>query len=328
MLKKELQRRYAQIDSGNDKEKELYLRNLEKSLYNYIRVGVENKQLEDLSQLEEEFQEKYENMFRMRNIVKDAFEDLNTADRFLHYQRKYLLEQREKSSDEYSVQVFTDYLAEEFCGLIQDKLEKVIKDVAYLSHMNMLYNLYEREKEQQNVEKTYEQAAARFDKLSDIIEGLSRNRRMSFETICTEFHIPEEELDKLLIRENQYFNIRQKANSIQVSLSPSGRKYNRYIISSKEGYSKEYVEQLLSKNCRRIVDNLEHSWDRGVEYELRLEGVSPDGERVLQYKYHNIVQKLLSEKEETYRRYRIEDEEGGAYKNERIIYKREVWSGC
>lgn len=38
MKRKELLRKYDQIEKYNDREKEVYLRDLENSVYNYIRV--------------------------------------------------------------------------------------------------------------------------------------------------------------------------------------------------------------------------------------------------------------------------------------------------
>ena len=91
MKRKELLRKYDQIEKYNDREKEVYLRDLENSVYNYIRVGVENKQLEELNNLEEEFQERSEQMFEMRELTKEALEELKLADIVSSYEHNLLL---------------------------------------------------------------------------------------------------------------------------------------------------------------------------------------------------------------------------------------------
>lgn len=329
MKRKELLRKYDQIEKYNDREKEVYLRDLENSVYNYIRIGVENKQLEDLSNLEEEFQERYEQMFEMHELTKEALEDLKLTDIVSSYEYNFLLKKTKESTEETCrdsrsfIEEFVEDIKRELEELLMDKWHKVIKDVAYLSHMSMLYNLYEKQRNQQRIEKAYDIMTARFGNLPDIANCINQNRRMSFTSICNVVDISEDELDELLTQANEYFNVRQKGKEVQISLSPSGRKYNRYIISGKEKYSEEKMEQLLYKNCDRMMDSLEYSLNRGIELEITLEGISYDRERVLKCKYHNTVQKILSKREETYNRsgYCINIGREGVHENEELIYK-------
>ena len=329
MKRKELLRKYDQIETYNDREKEVYLRDLENSVYNYIRVGVENKQLEELNNLEEEFQERYEQMFEMRELTKEALEELKLADIVSSYEHNLLLKRTKESVEEARrdsrsfIEEFVEDIKRELEELLMDKWHKVIKDVAYLSHMSMLYNLYEKQRNQQRIEKAYDIVTARFSNLPDIANCINQNRRMSFTSICKEVHISEDELDELLTQANEYFNVRQKGREVQISLSPSGRKYNRYIILEKGKYSEEKMEQLLYKNCDKMMNSLEYSLNRGIELEITLEGISYDRERVLKCKYHNTVQKILSKREETYNRssYCVNISREGANENEKLIYK-------
>lgn len=308
MKRKERQRKYEQVDKYSIKEKERYLKDLENSLYNYIRVGVENKQLEELSELESEFQRRYDRLFEMNYIMGEVLEDVSLPEEF-----KFLLESEQelkeesKQDEKAAIVEVLEAFNKELVEKLQDKWQKVIRDVAYMSHMNMIYNLYEKEKRQQKNERAYDKVTAKYNKLPTIVKSLSVNTRMSFTEICTQFDISEEDLDQLLVRENKYFNLRKKADGVHISLSPSGRKYNGYIISLEKGYSREKMEQLVYKNCNQMVEAIESSLNKGLEFELTLAELSPDRKRTLQYKYHNTVQKVLSDREESYRRldYRI-----------------------
>lgn len=74
----------------------------------------------------------------------------------------------------------------------------------------------------------YDESTNRFNKLPEVTNYIDQNRRAKFTSICEHLHISEDELDELLIRESEYFNFRQKDSEAQISLSPSGRKYNKY----------------------------------------------------------------------------------------------------
>lgn len=55
---------------NDDDKKEVYLKELGDSLHNYIRTGVKNEQLDDLVELEEVFQERYEERFDIQKITE------------------------------------------------------------------------------------------------------------------------------------------------------------------------------------------------------------------------------------------------------------------
>lgn len=74
----------------------------------------------------------------------------------------------------------------------------------------------------------YDESTNRVNKLPELTNYIDQLRRVSFTSICEHFCIWEDELDEILVQESEYFNIRQKDNEVQVSLSPSGRKYNKY----------------------------------------------------------------------------------------------------
>ena len=48
------------------------------------------------------------------------------------------------------------------------------------------------------------------------------------------------------------------------------------------------------------MESLENSYEGGIEYELKLENLSPEREHALQSKYHGIAQKVISDREEMY----------------------------
>lgn len=124
MKRKELLRKYDQIEKYNDREKEVYLRDLENSVYNYIRVGVENKQLEELNNLEEEFQERYEQMFECSELTKEAIGRLKLADIVSSYDIIYFWKGSKESVEE--ARRDSRSFIEEFVEDIKRELEELL----------------------------------------------------------------------------------------------------------------------------------------------------------------------------------------------------------
>lgn len=311
------------IEDRNDDEKEIYLKELGKSVHSYIKTGVRNTQLEDLIELEEEFQKKYEERFNVRKIAELISQ--SSIERISQIEKTYWLKLEKKSDDticeenkrQIDVKKVSDHIAEVVVEVAYNKLQNVIKDTAYLSHMNMLYELYEQEERLRRKEEEYEKISEKFQKMADITRSLSQERRMKIEQLQEQTDISEKELESLLNMYEKYFNIRKKKESIQISLSPAGKKYYDYIMNSKQKYSKKTLEQIVYKNCDRLMESLETSYDRGLEFNLKLEEISPEKDRALQTKYHKLMQKFISENEEVYtaKGYIINEEKESVYRN-------------
>ena len=208
-----------------------------------------------------------------------------------------------------------------------DKLKKIIKDTAYLSHVNMLYELYEQEERLRREEAEYEKIAEQFQKMADITKSLIKERRMKIERLQQQVDISEKELDNLLDRYEKYFNIRKKKEGIQISLSPIGKKYYDYIMNSQQKYSRNTLEKLVYKNCDKLMESIENSYNRGLEFNLKLEELSPERDRAIQSKYHRLAKKFISEHEEIYtaNAYIINEDKESVYNEKNRIRIPRQW---
>lgn len=307
---------------NDDNEKEMYLKELGNSVHSYIKTGVKSTQLDDLIELEEEFSKRYEERFDVKKIAEVI--SRSSVEKISQIEKIYLgkLEDKscntisEKKKQEIAMKKVSDYIEEIVIEVAYNKLQKVIKDTAYLSHMNMLYELYEQEERLRREEEEYERISEEFQKMADITKSLSKERRMKIEKLQKQVDISEKELGSILNRNGKYFNIRQKKENIQISLSPTGKKYYEYIMNSQKKYSRNTLEGLVYKNCDRLMESLENSYDRGLEFDLKLEEISPDKDRALQSKYHRLMKKFISENEETYtvKGYIINEEKESVYR--------------
>lgn len=311
---------------SDDEDKEIYLKELEKSIYTYIKTGVKNTQLDNLAELKEEFQKKYKERFNAGKIAK-AISQLS-AERISHFEKIYKpgFERGdivcEKKKQEIDVGQISDHIEKIVIEVAYDNLQEVIKDTAYLSHMNMLYELYEYEERLRKKEEEYKKGLEKFEKIDDILKCLGKVRRMQIKQLQKQVNISENKLQSLLIKNKKYFNIREKTKTIQISLSPEGRKYCEYVMNSQQNYSKSTLDQLVYKNCDRMMEVIENACDKKLEFDLKLEEISPEKDRALQVKCHRVMQKIIVATEEFYQ-YRIEESEYRENEKNRIRIPRE-----
>ncbi|MEY8391884.1 hypothetical protein AALA98_11000 [Lachnospiraceae bacterium 45-W7] len=329
------------IDERDEQEKETFLRELGNSVHNYIKTGVKNRQLEDLIELEAEFNQKYEERFDTKKIAEQISEFskeslIGIVEKYKEKMERAAISEGNAEDRAYSVDTIyrmqlgeaSDEIYEIVVEKMSDNLNTVIRDMAYLSHMNMLYELYEREEQLRREEEEYDRISQKYQKIADIMKNLSQKRRMQLEQLQEQTDISQKELEKILNRNSKYFNMRQKLESIQISLSPSGKKFYEHIMDSQEKFSREAANQLIYKNCDRLMEALENSYVGGLEYELKLESLSSDRERALQSKYHEITQRFISDNEDMYMplKYAMRKEKERVYKNNeknRITIPRE-----
>ena len=145
---------------------------------------------------------------------------------------------------------------------------------------------------------------------------------MQIKQLQKQVNISENKLQSLLIKNKKYFNIREKTKTIQISLSPEGRKYCEYVMNSQQNYSKSTLDQLVYKNCDRMMEVIENACDKKLEFDLKLEEISPEKDRALQVKCHRVMQKIIVATEEFYQ-YRIEESEYRENEKNRIRIPRE-----
>ncbi len=322
------------IDEKNDCEKETYLRELGNSVHNYIKTGVKNQQLDDLIDLEEQFKQKYQLCFDTKKIAEQISEISkdNMIEIVWEYKEKMdsLALSTDKINQFQAVEV-SDRIYQKVVEKVYDKLNEIMRDAAYLSHMNMLYELYEKEEQLRREEEEYDRISEKYQKMADVLKNLSKQRHMELEQLQEQTELSKRELEAILSRNSKYFNMRKKPESIQISLSPSGRKYYAHVMDSQEKFSREASNQLIYKNCDSLMEALENSYNKGIECELKLEKLSPEREWAIQSKYHIMAQKFISDQEDMYtaKIFEIRTEKESVYKNNekhRIRIPRE-W-GC
>ncbi|MBO5239626.1 MAG: hypothetical protein J6B50_12755 [Lachnospiraceae bacterium] len=291
------------IDS-NDLEKELLLNEMEISVQRYIKTGVKNQQLEELLDLEEEFQTQFTHRFYAGDIAKRISE--SSKQRFL--EQHYLLEICKDSGGQ-PTEKNNAQLIKKNCDKIFDVLEKnleeylseVLKDAAYLSHMNQLYELYEREKQLRQQEKEFEKVHEKFKELSEITKLLSKQKRMEIEEIEKEINVSQERFILVMNQCDKYFNVKEQGKKLKVSLSPYGRKYNDFIENDSRKFSVESLNQLVFKNCNNIMNSLKKSLNLGYAVELKLDGVLPRHERVIKNRYYDAFYTIMEDSEDGYK---------------------------
>lgn len=117
---------------------------------------------------------------------------------------------------------------------VENKWEDCMKKVMYLSHLNMLYELYIWEMQLKEEQKTYIKASEEFPKLFSVAIEINRQRRISNDKLRKKFSLSDMEYNFIMVKYKRYFNFRRDRNKKigQVSLSPTGKKYLLYMCDS------------------------------------------------------------------------------------------------
>lgn len=322
---------FAYYEEGNREE---YLKELGESVHKYINTGVKNQQLDELLTLQVEFRRRYQDCFNVAKVIEAAVEETKGS---LGKKNKYIsaefgtisnAEIHESVSDFYNEACDKKELQNEiFDNLrknIQNSVLSILKDVAYLSHVNMLYELYEREQKLRQEQKEYEEISKKYQKIAEITKMLSEKKKMELNELERQLNISEDEVLNTLSRNSQMFNIRNKKNVVKVSLSPKGKKFNNYFLNSSRNISNETYNELLYKNCNMLIESLENSCERKVVYQIKLEGVKPEALRAIEFKYYRTASKLIADKEDMYTVNRMdleEKKERVSSTGETVIYK-------
>lgn len=80
------------------------------------------------------------------------------------------------------------------------QLEKTLRDAAYLSHINMLYELYEQEEVLRKEENEYEQQLEKFEKMPNVLRTLYEKKRVEINILQKQANVSQNELMCLLAR--------------------------------------------------------------------------------------------------------------------------------
>lgn len=314
--------------------REEYLKELGDSLRRYIDTGVKNQQLDELLTLQVQFKRKYHERFDVTNIIKAAIDETrgNLEVKYPYFSVEFDEMAKKKTQEPILNSTYFSYdkkesqieFFENFCKNIQDRFLSIIKDVAYLSHVNMLYELYERQQKSLQEQKEYEEISRKYQNIAEITQMLSEKKKMDLNELQQQFNSSEEEILYILLSNSQMFNIRNKKDTVKVSLSPKGKKFNNHLLNINSNISNEAYNELIYKNCNMLIESLENSCEKKVVYQIKLEGIKPDALQAIEYKYYRTANKLIAEKEDMYIVNRMDLEEKTermSATGEKVIYK-------
>lgn len=276
------------------------LRESSDAIQNYIKYGVENTYLKKIVSQEEKFQEQYSKSFDVE-ILLEKVKAIEKKEKL-----KYVvaaLEERPETKNqetlrmaEYTMKLVTDMISNTLIDTIAEMLDRV----AYLSNMNMLFELYRKEEKIRIEQEEFERQAQESKYLYIITSQLDKNRRMELEEIKKEINAPKGIVEQVLNKFISYFNIKERGEMIQISLSPKGRKFTEYIYNKNEHLSKIAMEQMSYNGYYEILDNIEAIKKGNLKKEnikLNIKGLSPNKQKAINQKFIKTIQ-VLGENED------------------------------
>ena len=102
-------------------------------------------------------------------------------------------------------------------------LPDIVKEAAYLGHLNMLYEIYGQEELAKRENQEFDQMTGEYPGLAKVAGILAQHRRLPLEELKEIAGTESTDLEHILSGCGAYFNIRE---NLQVSLSPKGRRYH------------------------------------------------------------------------------------------------------
>lgn len=319
----------AIFDEDDNERRDSYVREMEDALRRYIKTGVKNKQLDEIIEVEYYFQEQCESIFDITKITESILK--NCEDNVEQIENKMLQEEQdimqlaeEKQND------FIDALKNNIFFSVEKSIQNIfpniMRDIVYLSHMNMIYEVYEKEEKLREEELQYQKIIKQYPKIVKITRKLNEKRRMEVDEIQNYLDISKNDLIEILRNNSRIFNIRNKKNTLQISLSPTGKKFNVFVENQGEKYTKETLSYLVYKNCNSLMDAMEKSYEGKLEISWKSDHVLPSNERMIQEKYRKLAKKISAENDAGYiiRKYNDDEEIERRLDHEKNEY--EIWN--
>ena len=284
----------------DDEEKDLVVRELEEAVHKYIKTGVKSKQLDKVVDIEVKFQKGYKGCFNVERLMQT----ITSESKKEVLKNAQLTAVSEGKSATRELDSIIDVVLEKVEPLLNYELDKMLNEVAYLSHINMLYEMYEKESKLRQEEQEYRKMVAQYESMEKIVKQLRESRRMEVRKLQEAVKAPTQVVYAAISENPKYFNIKERGDTYQISLSPAGRRISGHAIDATIMYSQETLDHLIYKNCYSAMEGLEKTFSnktgRVVEGNIKFEGVSPEKKRALQSKYHQVTRKVLEEDEEAY----------------------------
>lgn len=290
----------AMVAFEKDDEKDLVVRELEEAVHKYIKTGVKSKQLDKVVDIEVKFQKGYKGCFNVERLMQT----ITSESKKEVLKNAQLTAVSERKSATRELDSIIDVVLEKVEPLLNYELDKMLNEVAYLSHINMLYEMYEKESKLRQEEQEYRKMVAQYESMEKIVKQLRESRRMEVRKLQEAVKAPAQVVYAAISENPKYFNIKERGDTYQISLSPAGRRISGHAIDAAIMYSQETLDRLIYKNCYSAMEGLEKTFSnktgRVVEGNIKFEGVSPEKKRALQSKYHQVTRKVLEEDEEAY----------------------------
>lgn len=290
----------AMVAFEKDDEKDLVVRELEEAVHKYIKTGVKSKQLDKVVDIEVKFQKGYKGCFNVERLMQT----ITSESKKEVLKNAQLTAVSERKSATRELDSIIDVVLEKVEPLLNYELDKMLNEVAYLSHINMLYEMYEKESKLRQEEQEYRKMVAQYESMEKIVKQLRESRRMEVRKLQEAVKAPTQVVYAAISENPKYFNIKERGDTYQISLSPAGRRISGHAIDATIMYSQETLDHLIYKNCYSAMEGLEKTFSnktgRVVEGNIKFEGVSSEKKRALQSKYHQVTRKVLEEDEEAY----------------------------
>lgn len=216
-----------EFENGWNKDEE-YVGQVGDAVWNYIKYGIKSELLNEFISVENDFRRRYRERLSKQCLIHEL------KGLTLEIVKDYSMETENKSKiNQERVDVLLNEKIEKY---VSNTYQKVIIDTAYISHMNMMYNLLEKEQKLRNEQEKYEKIARELQELSDIAKCISESRRLELKSLQGKMKISEKTILDILQGYGEYFNIRERKDAVEISLSAEGRKFNKYMTERNSSY--------------------------------------------------------------------------------------------
>ena len=288
--------------NNDEKKRDQYVRELENAIQKYIKTGVKSKQLDEVWEVEQVFQIRYQERFDVQKLITKTLKE-EVKKELGNEQRLTQRGNTDTTQRSTEVEEAVNSVLAVMEKTLSNELPKIIRDAAYLGHINLIYEMYKKEEKLRQEEEEFVKISKQYQRMADIASKLSQERRMKIEELQKSVNLPNHELTDIIEKNRTYFNIRPKEKTLQISLSPIGRKYNTFSENTDEKYTRETLNRLVFKNCNALIEAFSKSYDgrsERIETQLKLDAVSSGTERTIKHKYHEVVQKFSKDNEGHY----------------------------
>lgn len=263
-MEKQIIREFLRPD--NEEEKSEYIRDLSKCVQEYVKTGNQG----DL-------------LINFQKYISEIKSELTKA----RDENAQMLANLKETLKQSGNNVFEEEMLIQF----QKKLSDNMKKIMYLSHLNMLADLYLKELELREEQHNYIKATNEFPKLLKITTEINKVRRLNGNIVKERCELSEFECNLIRGKYQSYFNIRKTPDDAmgQVSLSPNGKKYLKCMNDTQFTYTQSQVERLVEKNCEAVIKSISVSIVNAIPQRVGFSGITPATERSLQFAYDQVI---------------------------------------